>query len=204
MWDRWQKGESLHQIARLFDRHHTSVRGILAATGGIRPPARRRSVRALTLAEREDVSQAACLAPTVSAALAGRREDRVRSGCAPLPCISMQRIGAEDQASLHFQVLAGSKRHARTDACSLLIVCRRGSAGLDIGLGLRAPKARVVHGLAAGSVRGSRVLREHLVVLAHEVLFLRNGFRNKKRHIVERRCARRLGEGVLVQHRNDP
>lgn len=26
MWDRWQKGESLHQIARLFDRHHSSVR----------------------------------------------------------------------------------------------------------------------------------------------------------------------------------
>jgi hypothetical protein len=23
MWDRWQKGESLHQIARLFDRHHS-------------------------------------------------------------------------------------------------------------------------------------------------------------------------------------
>jgi IS30 family transposase len=37
MWDRWQKGESLHQIAKLFDRNHTSVRGIIAATGGIRP-----------------------------------------------------------------------------------------------------------------------------------------------------------------------
>jgi IS30 family transposase len=57
MWDRWQKGESLHQIARLFDRHHSSVRGIIAETGGIRPPARRRSVRALSLAEREDVSR---------------------------------------------------------------------------------------------------------------------------------------------------
>lgn len=41
MWDRWQKGESLHQIARLFDRHHSSVRGILAESGGIRPAARR-------------------------------------------------------------------------------------------------------------------------------------------------------------------
>jgi IS30 family transposase len=58
MWDRWRQGESLHQIARLFDRHHSSVRGILAESGGIRPPARRRSVRALSLAEREDVSQA--------------------------------------------------------------------------------------------------------------------------------------------------
>ncbi|MBT8088827.1 MAG: hypothetical protein KJO01_01330 [Gammaproteobacteria bacterium] len=37
MWDRWQAGESLHSIARLFDRHHPSIQGILARTGGIRP-----------------------------------------------------------------------------------------------------------------------------------------------------------------------
>jgi IS30 family transposase len=57
MWDRWQRGETLHSIARLFDRHHTSVRGILAATGGIRPPERRRAQLALTLAEREEISR---------------------------------------------------------------------------------------------------------------------------------------------------
>ena len=57
MWDRWQKGESLHQIAQLFDRHHTSVRRILAETGGIRPAPRRRSSRSLTLAEREEISR---------------------------------------------------------------------------------------------------------------------------------------------------
>jgi len=58
MWDRWQRGESLHEIARLFDRHHSSVREILAASGGIRPLRRRRSLRALTLAEREGISRA--------------------------------------------------------------------------------------------------------------------------------------------------
>lgn len=58
MWDRWQQGESLHQIARLFDRRHTSVRGILAQSGGIRPPTRRRSMRVLSLAEREEISRA--------------------------------------------------------------------------------------------------------------------------------------------------
>ena len=57
MWDRWQQGETLHSIARLFDRHHTSVRGILAVTGGIRPPERRRSRLALTLEEREEISR---------------------------------------------------------------------------------------------------------------------------------------------------
>jgi hypothetical protein len=25
MWDRWQKGDSLHDIARLFDRGHSSI-----------------------------------------------------------------------------------------------------------------------------------------------------------------------------------
>jgi IS30 family transposase len=57
MWDRWQRGESLHQIARLFDRHHTSVRGILVESGGIRPPQRHRSSRVLSLAEREEISR---------------------------------------------------------------------------------------------------------------------------------------------------
>jgi IS30 family transposase len=58
MWERWRQGESLHQIAQLFDRAHTSVRGILATTGGIRPAARCRSPLALTLAEREEISRA--------------------------------------------------------------------------------------------------------------------------------------------------
>jgi IS30 family transposase len=57
MWDRWQAGDSLHQIARLFDRHHSSVRGILAETGGIRPQLRHRARLALTLAEREEISR---------------------------------------------------------------------------------------------------------------------------------------------------
>lgn len=58
MWDRWQEGDTLHQIAQLFDRHHTSIQGILARSGGIRPVQRRRSRLALTLAEREEISRA--------------------------------------------------------------------------------------------------------------------------------------------------
>src|SRR4249920_940650 len=58
MWERWQKGESLQQIAQLFDRNHSSVQGILAATGGIRPAPRCRSRLALSLSEREEISRA--------------------------------------------------------------------------------------------------------------------------------------------------
>ena len=58
MWERWQKGDSLQQIAQLFDRNHSSVQGILVQTGGIRPARRHRSRLVLTLAEREEISRA--------------------------------------------------------------------------------------------------------------------------------------------------
>jgi IS30 family transposase len=57
IWDRWQHGESLNSIGRLFDRPSSSVFNMLAPTGGIRPPPRQRSRLALTLAEREEISR---------------------------------------------------------------------------------------------------------------------------------------------------
>ena len=57
IWDRWQGGESMRSIGRLFDRNSSSIYPLLARTGGIRPPDRRRSRLALTLAEREEVSR---------------------------------------------------------------------------------------------------------------------------------------------------
>ncbi len=53
MWDRWQRGESINSIGRIFDRPSSSIFGQLAPTGGIRPPVRRRSRSALALSERE-------------------------------------------------------------------------------------------------------------------------------------------------------
>ena len=57
MWDRWQRGESLTAIGRAFDRPSSSIFGLLAPTGGIRPPPRQRSRLALTPAEREEISR---------------------------------------------------------------------------------------------------------------------------------------------------
>jgi hypothetical protein len=37
MWDRWQKGDSMHDIARLFDRYHSSVQPILSENGAFVP-----------------------------------------------------------------------------------------------------------------------------------------------------------------------
>src|SRR5512143_3512558 len=56
IWDRWQKGETLHQIAGLFDRYHSSIQRIVAESGGIRPAERYRSKSTLTLSEREEIS----------------------------------------------------------------------------------------------------------------------------------------------------
>ena len=57
IWDRWQRGESMSSIGRLFDRESSSIYPLLARTGGIRPPDRIRSRLALTLSEREEISR---------------------------------------------------------------------------------------------------------------------------------------------------
>jgi len=67
MWDHWQRGDSLQQIAQLFDRNHPSIERILAESGGIRPARRRRSRLALTLAEREEISRAVVAGQSIRA-----------------------------------------------------------------------------------------------------------------------------------------
>lgn len=57
MWDRYQQGESLADIARLFGRFHSSIERVIAETGGIRPPERRRPSNCLSLSEREEISR---------------------------------------------------------------------------------------------------------------------------------------------------
>jgi len=57
IWDRWQGGESQSSIGRLFGRSSSSVFGLLAPTGGIRPTPRKRSRLALTLSDREEISR---------------------------------------------------------------------------------------------------------------------------------------------------
>ena len=62
IWDRWQLGESMSSIGRVFDRESSSIYPLLSRTGGIRPPVRKRSRLALTPVEREIISRgvAAC------------------------------------------------------------------------------------------------------------------------------------------------
>ncbi|MBB5189033.1 hypothetical protein HNQ57_003332 [Zhongshania antarctica] len=48
MWERWQKGDSMHAIGEAFDRYHGSVSNILAQNGGICPAVRKRAPVSLT------------------------------------------------------------------------------------------------------------------------------------------------------------
>lgn len=57
IWYRWERGESLNPIGRLFNRPSSSIFNMLASTGGILPPPHRQSRLSLTLAGREEISR---------------------------------------------------------------------------------------------------------------------------------------------------
>ena len=58
LWERWKAGEPLVEIARALSRPPMSVYVLLRRHGGIAPLVRRRSDRALSLQEREEISRA--------------------------------------------------------------------------------------------------------------------------------------------------
>jgi len=115
MWDRWQKGESLGSIARHFGRSHSSIQGILSRTGGIRPPARRRSSRSLSLSEREEISRGLA---------AGRslRSIALRLGRAPSTISrELNRNGGLDSYRAHAAEQAAWDRSRRPKRCKLAL-----------------------------------------------------------------------------------
>src|ERR1700745_3873604 len=57
MWSRWKAGQSLNAIGRVLGKDKQVIHFLLARHGGIAPPPRRRSRRALTLANREVISR---------------------------------------------------------------------------------------------------------------------------------------------------
>ena len=53
IWDRWQRGETMRSIGRIFGRQSSSEFSVISPTGSIRPPDRIRDKFALCLWERE-------------------------------------------------------------------------------------------------------------------------------------------------------
>src|SRR6266567_9638789 len=77
MWGRWQAGQSLHEIGRVCGKEHSSIRCLVARHGGFVPAVRRRSLLALTLREREEISRG--LASGSSIREIAKRLERVAS-----------------------------------------------------------------------------------------------------------------------------
>jgi IS30 family transposase len=57
LWERWKEGSGLKSIARVLGKSHSCIFAHMYPTGGIRPPPRKRSRLALSLAEREEISR---------------------------------------------------------------------------------------------------------------------------------------------------
>ena len=103
IWERWRKGETLHQIARLFDRYHSSIQGIVAQTGGIRPAERHRSRWALRLTEREEISRGVVAGSSIRsiAASLGRAPSTVSREIRRNGGRASYRASRADQAAWH-------------------------------------------------------------------------------------------------------
>ena len=57
LWERWKRGDGLKAIGRVLGKPSSCIFAHIKPSGGIKPPARRRSRLALSLAEREDISR---------------------------------------------------------------------------------------------------------------------------------------------------
>jgi IS30 family transposase len=57
LWARWKRGDSLAAIARALGRVQGTIHHIVGLRGGIAPPLRRRAVRVLSSADREEISR---------------------------------------------------------------------------------------------------------------------------------------------------
>jgi IS30 family transposase len=71
IWDRWQRGEGLKLIGRVFGKTSSSIFAHLRPHGGIRPVQRRRSRRVLSLAEREEISRGVAAGVSLRSIAAG-------------------------------------------------------------------------------------------------------------------------------------
>jgi IS30 family transposase len=115
MWDRWQRGDSLATIARLFDRGHSSVQRILQERGGIRPPQRKRSGLALRVSEREEISRGVVAGHSIRsiAASLGRSPSTVSR--------EIQRNGGRDRYRASQADQAAWDRARRPKPCKLVL-----------------------------------------------------------------------------------
>ena len=77
LWALWKEGQSLSEIGRTLGKHAGSIFGVLATHGGVARAPRSRAARALTTAEREEITRG--LAARISIRAIARQLDRAPS-----------------------------------------------------------------------------------------------------------------------------
>ena len=113
MWERYSKGSSLNDIARLFERSHSSICGIIGGSGGIRPTDKQRAKNHLTLGEREEISRG------ISASLSMRSIASNLNRPASTVCREINRNGGYDKYRAVYADKAAWSRAERPKICKL-------------------------------------------------------------------------------------
>ena len=113
VWDRRQAGESNRSIGRRLGRSAGSIRAFVEASGGVRPAVRRRSVRHLSLVEREEISRG--VAAGESLRVLARRLGRAPSTI----CRELARNGGRRRYRAHRADRAAWQRARRPQHCKL-------------------------------------------------------------------------------------
>jgi len=113
VWDRWQAGDAYRLIGRRLGRSAASIRAFVESSGGVRPPVRRRSLRHLSLDEREEISRGVAAGESL-------RCIAVRLGRAP-STISRElvRNGGRSKYRAHHADKAGWRRTRRSKPSKL-------------------------------------------------------------------------------------
>ncbi len=113
VWDRRQAGEGNRSIGRRLGRSAGSIRAFVESSGGVRPPLQRRSVRHLSLHEREEISRG--VAAGESSAVIGSRLGRDGSTISR----ELARNGGRHRYRAHRADREAWRRARRPQSCKL-------------------------------------------------------------------------------------
>lgn len=118
IWDRLAAGETTTVIGAALDRFPSAIRSLQRTTGGVRPLERSRSERALSLAEREEISRGLAAGQSL-------RAIATRLGRAPS---TVSREVARNGGAQHYRACEADRRafrRARRPKVAKLARCRR-------------------------------------------------------------------------------
>ena len=113
VWDRRQAGESNRSIGRRLGKAAGSIRAMVESSGGVRPAVRRRSVRQLSLVEREEISRGVAAGESLRGI--GRRLGRAPSTLSR----EVARNGGRHRYRAHRADRAAWQRARRPQGCKL-------------------------------------------------------------------------------------